>query len=144
MGNFDTIQSITVNLQTVLSALGLKFSTEIIEDLTSVPLSALPLGQIFYTGENFEYTYNERPKYADAEFTLKIVFNSRDAEDATRESQRWSHNIRDGITVIAINTGGLSGSKLVSRIDINTAEVQTTASNLTVLNCRMSIRYREV
>ena len=65
MANIDTVKSITDNLQTVLEGQGVRFSRKTFEDEKNIPASLIPFGEIFYQGENFEYTHGQKPEYAE-------------------------------------------------------------------------------
>lgn len=143
MSNFDTIKSITDNLQAVLKGVGLHFSREAYED-QDIPASILPHGQIFYKRERFEDSFNMRPEYIEAEFMVRVVFSERDSEDIMRGMQKWAHTVRDALTVNALNIDDLAASKLVSLVTVEAAEGELIKGTLagTVIEC--TIRYREV
>lgn len=143
MSNFDTIKSISDNLQSVLKGVGLHFSREAYED-EAIPASILPHGQIFYRRERFEDSFNLRPEYIDASFTVRVVFSERDPADIMMGMQKWAHAVRDALTVNALNIGNLASSKLVSLVTVEAAEGELIKGTLaaTVIEC--TIRYREV
>ncbi|CAG0933365.1 hypothetical protein PLCT1_02345 [Planctomycetaceae bacterium] len=145
MSNFDTVQAITTNLEKVLRGLGLKFSPTIFDDAKNIPASLIPLGEIFYNRETFEYTHGQKPEYAEAEYALRVTLSYRNPADMMREQQRWVHLIRDGLTVNALNIGDLVTSKLVSRVTTEEAAVENDRSNgIAAISYRTLIRYREV
>lgn len=143
MSNADTAAAITINLQKVLEALGIKFAVKTWEDIKSIPASLLPAGEIRYVSEVFEFTNGERPKYATAKFLIKIIFSTENYSEVTRQQQRWIHMVREAATVPALNIGGLAQSKLVSRVDTDSASVNNDAL-LSILEVSLSVRYREV
>ena len=143
MGNFDTVTAITDNIQRALEAEGINFSRAVYEDERTVPASLIPLGRIFYAGETFEYSHGQRPKYAEAEFAVRVILNERDPVDRVRSQQKWAHGIREALTVAALNTGDLSSTRLVSRVTTARVDAQTRGSTSAVV-CRTLVRYREV
>ncbi|MBI1913036.1 MAG: hypothetical protein HYS21_13700 [Deltaproteobacteria bacterium] len=142
MSNFETVQAITDNLQSVLKKEGIHFSRHSFESEKNIPASLLPLGQIFYLGESFENKFRERPSYIEAEYAIKVIFAERDPEDMIREQQKWAHKIRGALTAAAINTGPLEFSKYVSRVYIARFDAENNR-NLSSLACKALIRYRE-
>ncbi len=59
-----------------------------------------------------------------------------------RSQQEWVHKVRSALSVIALNTGRLEDSKLVSRVDTQSVNVENNGST-SVLNFKVAIRYRE-
>jgi hypothetical protein len=143
MGNFETADAITDNVQLVLEQQGIKYEPEVIEDIDKVADSSLPLGQIFYKGEEFEYTHGQKPQYSEIEFLLRVIFRERDQRQMIRMQQEWAHKIRDSLTVNALNIGKLESSKLVSRVTTTNVDVDNRAV-LSVLEYEVLIRYREL
>ncbi len=142
MTNFATIKSVTDNLETVLKALGLHFSRDVKED-ADIPASILPHGQIFYRRERFENSFNLRPGYIEAAFTVRVVFSERDATDIMREQQRWTHAVRGALTVNALNIGDLASSKLVSLVTVEDSAAELIKPTLAAVTIDATIRYRE-
>ncbi|MBI5233826.1 MAG: hypothetical protein HY880_05680 [Deltaproteobacteria bacterium] len=138
-----TIQAITENLRTVLSKEGLYFSVETYEGMDQVPASLLPLGQIFYKGETFEYTHGQRPGYINAGFLLRVILRMRSPEDAVRDEEQWVHRIKTAITVNALNINELALTKYVSRVMIGTIGIENK-KEVSIVNMNVEIRYREV
>jgi hypothetical protein len=144
MTNFSTIKSITDNLQTVLKGLGINFTCEMLKDGQSVSVSLLPLGQIFYDSETFEYTHGEKPEYIEVAYNIRILLQERNATDTIREQQRWVHTIRDALTVSALNIGDLASSKLVSKVTTEDVSIDNTLDSITAVDYTVLIRYREL
>jgi hypothetical protein len=145
MSNFDTVKSITDNIQSVLQGLGIKFSRKAFEDNKDVPASLLPYGEIFYTGESFEETSGERPSYVEADFTLIVIMRERVACDLVRAEQDWIHKMREALSVGTLNTGELAASKLVSRVTSTSIGMDKGSgkSGLGILSYQVKVRYRE-
>lgn len=143
MTNFSTIKSITDNLQSVLRGIGLNFSREIHEDESKIPAGAIPLGHIFYRGETFEDTFNQRPIYIEAEYKLRVILRERDPIDMMREMQKWTHTVKDALTVNALNIGDLASSKLVNLVRVERAETETLSADMGAVNIEAIVRYRE-
>lgn len=143
MSNFDTIKSITDNLQSLLKGLGLNFSREIHEDELKIPAGSIPSGQIFYQSETFEDAFNLRPEYIEASFRLRIVLRERNPIDMMREQQKWTHTTKDALTVNALNIGDLITSKLVSLVATERAESETLSADMGAVNIEVIVRYRE-
>lgn len=146
MSNFETVRSITDNIQSVMEGLGIKFSRKVFEDSKDIPASCLPYGEIFYTGESFEETSGERPSYAEADFTMVVIMREREARDLVRAEQDWVHRIRGALTVGALNVGELASSKLVSRLTSSNVGMDkgNGKSGLGILSYQAKVRYREV
>lgn len=142
MGNFDTVTSITENMQRALMAEGVRFPLKTFEDERSIPASLFPFGELFYAGEAFEQTHGERPGYVEAAFLVKVVLNAVDPAGAVRSQQDWVHRVRGALTTEALNTGGLSSARPVSRVTVDRAEVDNTGSTSSV-TLRVEVRYRE-
>lgn len=141
MSAFDTVTSITENIQKVLRNEGIHFLKRTYGD-GAVPASLYPFGELSYLGETFPETLGERPGYAEAEFLITVAFAGRDPEEAVRDSQKWVHAIRGALTVNALNTGGLSSSKLVSSVRTLRAESESGDKSLKI-KYRVAVRYRE-
>lgn len=144
MSNFDTIQAITDNIQSVLRGQGIDFIRRTFDDLSLVPASGIPLGEIYYRNETFEYTFGERPKYAAASYLVRVILREPDPVDMMRQQQKWAHIVRDALTVPALNTGALAASQLVSRVITDRVEADNTRSDgLSAMNYQVSVQYRE-
>ena len=140
--NFATIKSITDNVQSVLQGQGIKFSRKTYENEKNIPASLLPLGGIYYRGEDFQYTHGQRPGYAEADFFVKVVLQDRDSGSLIRSIQKWIHLLRDALTVNSINIGDLAVSKLASLVTAERVDVENKG-DMAVLGFKVKIRYRE-
>ncbi len=145
MGNFDTINAITDNLEAVLKGQGINFDRKTYDDLKQVPASSLPLGEIRYSGETFEYNFGEKPKYAEAEFDMKVILSASDPRDMMLTQQKWTHLIRDALTIAALNIGVLASSQLISRVTtVRVSMDNSRTDGIAAVDYRVSVRYREV
>ena len=140
--NFATIKSITDNVQSVLQGQGIKFSRSTFEDEKNIPASLLPFGEIYYKGEDFQYTHGQRPGYAEANFLVKVVLQDRDSAGLIRSTQKWMHLLRDALTVNSLNEGDLAGTKLISLAAIEGVDVENKG-DMAVLGFKVKVRYRE-
>lgn len=140
--NFATIRSITDNVQSVLQGQGIKFSCSTFENEKNIPASLLPLGGIYYRGEDFQYTHGQRPGYAEADFFVKVVLQERDSAGLIRSTQKWMHSVRDALTVNALNIGELAVSKPASLVAVEHVDVENKG-DMAVLGFKVKIRYRE-
>lgn len=143
MSNLYTVQAITKNIETVLKGKGINFTQKAFDDETQIPASLLPLGQIFYNAEEFEYVHGQRPGYAEIAFTVKVVIDRRTPEDSIRDQQSWVHSVRDGLTVNALNIGDIVTSKLVSKVTTESVSIENKSSNISALTMAFKVRYRE-
>jgi len=142
VANFDTIKSITDNLITVLDAKGIKFIVGTNED-KEVTASNYPSGKVFYQGAEFEENFGEQAKYIEGKFLVRIYLKDPHEKVLNRECQRWVHNIREAVTIGALNIGDLSATKYVSRI--TTIDItKTIDDDLGVLDYELQVRYREI
>lgn len=141
MTNFEIVSSVTENLTERLKALGINFLKGAFEK-SEAPASVLPLGQVCYEGEAFEDNYGEGPKYIEARFTIKVKLMERDAGDAAREIQRWTHAIKGALSVGALNSGALADAKPLTRVKTAGSEA-AYEKNGSALAIRISVRYRE-
>lgn len=144
MSNFATLDAITDNLESVLKTLGIKFTAETFDDVAAVPASLIPLGQVFFNRIDFEYTFGQKPEYAEAGFNLRVILQDRDPRMLARVEQKWAHGIRDALTINALNIGALAASKLVSRVTSYSINIDHSKPQYGVLNYGVKIRYREV
>ena len=142
MSSLTTVKAITTNIKTVASKQGAKFYDKSYDDLSAVPASRTPYGQIFYVGNEFEYIHGQRMGYAEARFLLRIVISERNSKNMTERLQEWVHNLRAALTVNALNIGDLVSSLEVSRVVVDEVEVDNLAE-YSVLGYRISVRYRE-
>jgi len=142
MSNFDTVTSITDNIQSILKREGIHFLKRTYEDGGAIPASLFPFGEIRYLGETFEEATGERPGYAEAEFRISVAFSGGDPSEVMREAQRWVHMIRGAITVNALNSGGLALPRYVSRVRTLGAEFESK-EKFSRVNYKMAVRYRE-
>ena len=140
--NFATIKSITDNVQSVLQGQGIKFSRSAFENEKNIPASLLPLGEIYYRGEDFQYTHGQRQGHAEADFLLKVVLQDRDCAGLIHSTQKWTHLLRDVLAVNVLNSGDLAASKLVSLVTVERVEVENKG-DMAVLGFKVKIRYRE-
>jgi hypothetical protein len=143
MANLDTIISITDNLISTLKNEGIRFSTKRYEDVSAVPASLIPFGEVHYKGESFEYTHGQRAGYVEAVFLLKVVLRERSSKSMIRDEQSWVHRIRDAATVASLNVEELSASKLVSFVEVSGVEIQKV-DTMSILSSTVKVRYREV
>lgn len=143
MTNFDTVKAIAENVQKVLRKEGIHFSKRTYDDEKNVPASLLPLGEVYYNGEVFENAYGQRPLYAEAGFTLKVLLSERDPEEMMLGQLNWAHKIRAALSVDALNSGPLAAAKYVSRVNLSKVEVENR-KNTSSLIYKASIRYREI
>lgn len=144
MSNFDTLDAITNNLESVLKALGIQFASETFEDVAAISASLIPLGQVFFDDLDFEYTFGQKPEYVEAGFTLRVVLQDRNPRMLTRAEQNWAHQIRSALTINALNIGALAASKLVSKVNHDSVSVDHGKPQYGVLNYKVKVRYREV
>lgn len=144
MADFDTLDGITDNIETVLKGLGAVFAVETFTDVAAIPASLLPLGQVFFEGVDFENTHNERPSYAEARFLVSVTMADRNPRGLAREEQKWVHLIRDGLTINALNIGALASSKLVSKVVSSPVRVDHPAPDYGVVEHEIRVRYREL
>ncbi|HBG46397.1 MAG TPA: hypothetical protein DDW94_05335 [Deltaproteobacteria bacterium] len=142
MTNYEVIAAITDNIESALKRQGLNFSRKTFESPESIPAGALPLGQIFYLGEEFGGSLGEKPKYCDAAFLIRIILAAREPSALIREQQRTTHSIRGALTVDFLNSGALSTIKSVSRVNIEKTDVVNRAG-MSDLNMKAAVRYRE-
>lgn len=143
MTNFDTVVEMTDNIHEVLRKAGIHFSKKAYDDEKNLPASFFPVGRIFYTGEAFENAHNQKPFYADAEFTITVQLLEADPADMIREQQRWVHLIREALTVEALNINGLANTRYITRVNISRIDVENQR-NRSGLICKASVRYREI
>lgn len=143
MSNFDTITSITDNMESVLRGLGINFTREYDDDVTKIPAGSLPLGQLFYDSETFENIYNERPQYVEVSYRLRVLFRIVEGRALMREQQRWAHLIRDALTVSALNINDLVTTQYVSRVQITGIEADVINDSMAAVIVSPVIRYRE-
>lgn len=142
--NFATIRSITDNLESVCTKLGIKFARETFDDIDAIPASLLPHGQIFYEGEDFEYAFGQKPEYATANFRLQVVLKvGGDSRENIRNQQKWVHEIRDGLTVNALNITDLATTKYISMVKVEGVEAVNAVAKSS-LNVKVAIKYREI
>src|SRR3989304_9584069 len=144
MANINTVKSITDNLQTVLEGQGVRFSRKTFEDEKNIPASLIPFGEIFYQGENFEYTHGQKPEYAEIDYLVKVILSEKDPIDLMREQETWVHRIREALNVNALNVGNLANSKYVSRVTTEKVSAENRGKNMGFLNYGVRIRYREI
>jgi hypothetical protein len=143
MSNFDTVKSITDNLQTICQGEGIKFSRKTFEEPKNVPAALIPLGEIYYDVENFDQTHGQRASFAEVDYTVKIILKERDSRVLMRQQQEWVHKLRDAITVNALNIGDLASSKLVSWVDMTEGAETEDDVDWSRVNFPITIRYRE-
>ena len=142
MSNFDTVSAITDNLQEALKKQGIHFSKSGFDDLGSIPASQLPLGRIFYAGESFEYAHGQRPMYGEVEYSVRVLLAEKDPADMMREQQRWTHRVRDAMTIEALNAWELSIGRPVSRVTVAGVSVDNDRHTASLV-LRTVVRYRE-
>ena len=142
MSNFDTVSVITDNLQEALKKQGSHFSRSGFDDPRSIPASLLPLGRLFYTGENFEYAHGQRPMYGEIEYSVRVLLAEKDPADMMREQQKWTHRVRDAMTIEALNTGELAATRPVSKVMVAGVRADNDRHTASLV-LRTVVRYRE-
>lgn len=144
MASIDTVQAITANLKEILEkGAGLKFANKVYEGDTAIPSGFLPLGQIFYQGEDFEYIHGQRPGYAEARFLIRVIHQESNPEKLMRELQELLHKVRASVSAVdALNINDLLTSKEVSRVISESDEINNRAES-SILSYQVLIRYRE-
>lgn len=142
MSNFNTLDAITDNLESVLKKQGINFSVAVFDDIAAIPASILPVGQIFYEGEEPEYNHGEKPKTSEARFMIRVVMPGHDERGQVRAQQEWTRKIREAVTVAALNIGSLASSKLVSWVATDDISFDNTPPR-TAVSYRLRVRYRE-
>ncbi|MBI5562755.1 MAG: hypothetical protein HY894_07905 [Deltaproteobacteria bacterium] len=142
MTDFETVSAITENMAAALQSAGIRFTRKGFDDIKNVPATLLPLGEIFYNGETFEVASGERPGYAEAEFTVRVVIGAMEPADAMREQQRTGHGMREALNVSSLNAGSLAADKPVSRVRVERLQAENHRS-LSPVNCKVIVRYRE-
>ncbi len=142
MNPADTVKAITTNLVDVVEAQGIGLSSQAMDEGKNIPASLLPLAEIAYLGERFEYTHGQRAGYAEVEYLLRVFLHQRDALSLMTQQQTWVHRIREALTVESLNQGGLSTSRPVTRVDLKGVRTERKR-NLSVINYRIVVRYRE-
>lgn len=142
MNGFEVVRSVTDNIEETLRGLGFKFTKKALEGEDSIPAGLLPLARIFYLGERFEESFGERPLHGEAGFLIKVSFAARESFQLVMEQQRAAHQIREALTVDAINSGQLSETKNVSRVAIEECAVRNRGG-MPELEMKAAVRYRE-
>ncbi len=132
-----TVQNITRNLLTILENEGLTLHRG------GDPASGrFPLAELFYSGEGFQYTHGERPGYGVVEFVIRIAVRETAGEEPIEGLQFWVHRIREVVTPSSLNTGGLSETRPVVRVDTKEVRVEHRDGGRAV-RYHLAIRYRE-
>ncbi|MBI5236013.1 MAG: hypothetical protein HY886_07180 [Deltaproteobacteria bacterium] len=142
MTNVDTIIAITENICAVARGEGIRLSPGTNAQARNAPASAMPVGEIVYTGETFEDSCGQRPCYVTAVFSISVDFPERHREDIIRAQQAAAHKLRGALTVSGLNIGALVASKPISSARIT--EVQARMKDdVGSVNCILAVRYRE-
>ena len=141
MSNKDTLQSINTNIETILtSTIGWKL--EDLSDKVST-IKDTPLTTLRFIDLNFEDIYGQKPKYLIAAYEI-YVFGIKFTPAEIRDKQaEFAFEIRDNITVDALNVGALATTKYVSRITHRQAENEYSPPQ-TRLVYPLAVRFREI
>lgn len=142
MSNFATVSAITDNLQSVLKGQGIHFSKNAFDDPKSISAGSLPMGRIFYAGETFEYAHGQRPLYGEVEYSVRVLLSEKDPDEMMREQQRWTHTVREALTIDALNSGDLAASRPVSRVTVAGVRAENDRHTASLV-LRTIVRYRE-
>jgi hypothetical protein len=144
MANVDTVMAITDNLEALLKGLKIAVERVYTEELRDIPASKLPIAQIFYQAEDFEYTHGQKPEYAEIEFLIRVLLSRDKGSIANmRNNQKKAHEIRDGVTINTLNIGDLASSKLVSRVTSESVR-NRREDDMDIMDYTLKIRYREL
>lgn len=144
MSNVDTAFSVTDNLEAILKGFKINVERVYTEELRDVPASTLPLLQMFYMADDFEYTHGQKPEYAEMEFLIRGLFSRDKGSKANmRNNQKKVHEVRDGVTINALNIGDLASSKLVSRVTSDSIR-NRREDDMDIMDYTLKIRYREL
>lgn len=142
MTNLEIVTAITENMETVLRSIGIVFARKTFDDDKNIPAASLPLGELFYEAQAFEDSFNEKPAYAQAEFTVRVVIGALQPDEAMTMQQSFTHLLRNALTVESLNVGALAALKPVSRVKIMRIEA-ASARGVASVNMKAAIRYRE-
>ncbi len=137
MGNYETVQAITTNLEAILTSIGLS-----LEDASSEPTGAAPLVKLKYPSDDAEYDHGEKPGRSTINIKLEIEFRESSPDLSRDKQQYWTHMVRDNVSVAVLNVGALSASKLVGRVD-QRSRVEYSAPVSRVFH-DIEVRYRQV
>lgn len=144
MSDFDTLKAIRDNCITILTGMGIKFTSETNEDDFEVPASTLPRGYLFERDALFENTHGQRSSYAERVILIRVYGKTNDSRVNQDFFSLWITNIRTGLTVNALNIGDLVSSKLVSLVTTESIEIDNSNNEgLSFLDYEVLIRYRE-
>lgn len=142
MATKATVNAIHENLKAIVSGLG---SLQGSREATKEDVRAL-LGQPVYfvgfKGVAFENTTGERPAYDTSDFEVTVKFNHATLSEAYKAQIDVLHDLKDAVTIAALNVSALSLSKLVSRVTVARPQVDFNPPE-TVIKVTFSIRYRE-
>lgn len=140
MGNTETIQAITANLTTILTAQGFLIENS----STDKELATAPSCAIRLTGERFESTHGERPSYNEVRYSLRIAFSDAYPSTSRGKIAEWMHKIRNTVTVPGLNIGDLAVSQLVSLVSHDGYNETDYSPPVTELEYNLQVRYREL
>jgi len=141
VNRFETINAITENLRGLLEKEGLYVERDNFGEDKNAPAGLFPSAQLYYEGEDFEYTHGQRAGYAEATFRVRLLLRKRDVQEMIAEEQRWTHRIRDAISVNALNMGAVAASTPVSRVETRSVKVERKGQ-VSRLDYVLVIRYR--
>jgi hypothetical protein len=126
----------------VLKAKGIDFEIGV-DPEKEVIGSKYPFGRVFHTGTEFEENHGEQPKYVTDVFLVRVYLKDTSERFSDLELKKWSHNIREAVTIGALNVGGLAVTKYVSRIQTNDITIEVS-EGVGVLDYELQVRYREI
>lgn len=139
---YGTVAAITGNIESTLKNEGLNVTRKALDESASLPAGLMPLAQVFYDGESFENPFGERPAYALAAFTIRIILPERPGCASSGEEQMWAHQAREALSACALNSGELASSRPVTAVMVPGFRVESSGgfSKVTV---EARVRYRE-
>lgn len=139
---YETVSAITENIEAALRAAGLGVTRKALDLARALPAGMLPLAQVLYDGEAFEDPFGERPGYAEARFTIRVLLAEPDDASAATEEQRLGHAAREAVTPDVLNGGALSTERPVVAVRIPGFGVEG-GGGLSRISMDVSVRYRE-
>ena len=137
--NAATIKSITANLITILSALG-KFTFE--SDKISPEINTWV--QVNIGDDEEETNHGEGPMYINQTFEIVAQRQIKDKIDHRSSGSEIKWDIKEAITVAALNVGDLASSILVLRVDQDSNINQYSSAQELIVTVNVTVRFRDL
>lgn len=137
--NAATVNSITDNLISILTALsGFLFEKDSIDPKINTWV------QLNIGGDNEEENHGEGPMYIEQQYEIVAQREITDKSDHRTKGSQIKWDIKEAITVAALNVEDLASSKLISIVEQDSSVNEYSSAEGLVITVNVTVRFRDL